>query len=53
MATLLLPWAAVPGPGNLLREELFPNIQPELALAQLEGVSSFPVTSCLGEASCS
>lgn len=40
-----LPWAAVPVLENSFHEENSPDIQPKPSLAQLESISSFPVTS--------
>ena len=41
------PWAACSSVS--LREEIFPNIQPELPQVQLEATPSCPLTSYLGE----
>lgn len=34
---------------NTFHQEIPPDTQPELPLAQLEAVSCHPVTNCLGE----
>jgi len=44
-----LPGQPVPAPGHSLREQLFPDVQPESPLAQPEAVPSSPVTSYMGE----
>jgi len=38
-----LPGEPVPIPNRSLGEEIFPNIQPETAVAQLEAITSHPI----------
>ena len=40
-----LPGQPIPVPEHSFREVLFPNIQPEPSLAQLEAIPSSPITS--------
>jgi len=49
MVTLPPPCAAIPVPDHSFGEEIFPNIQPEPLLVQLDATPSRPVTSYLGE----
>ena len=44
-----LPGQPVPAPDHSLSEELFPNIQAESPLAQLETIPSSPITNYMGE----
>ena len=44
-----LPGQPIPVPDLSLREELFPNIQPESPLVQLEAIPSSPIASYMGE----
>jgi len=39
----------IPAPNHSFREEIFPNIQPEFPMAQLEAIPSTPFASYLGE----
>jgi len=43
MGTPLLPWAAGPMPDHSFSKGIFPNIQPEPSLTQLEAISSCPI----------
>ena len=47
--TLPPPWAACSNASPLFGEEIFPNIQPEPLLVQLEAIPSCPITSYVGE----
>ncbi|KAK4817040.1 hypothetical protein QYF61_026166 [Mycteria americana] len=49
MGTPPLPWAACTMPDNPFSEVTFPNIQSKPPLAQLEAISSHPITCYLGE----
>ena len=50
MVTPPLPWALpVPLPDHSLNKEVFPNIQSEPPLVQLETISSRPIAGYLGE----
>ena len=44
-----LPGQAVPVFHHSFRDKIFPNIQPEPPLAQLEAIPSHPIASHLGE----
>ena len=44
-----LPKQPIPAPDHSFREEIFPNIQPEPPLAQLEAIPSHPVSSYTGK----
>ena len=39
----------MPAPDHSLREVVFPNIQPESSLTQLEAIPSSPIASYVGE----
>ena len=49
MLTPPLPWQPIPSSDYSFRSEIFPNIQPEPPLAQLETILSSPITSYMGE----
>jgi len=48
MVTPPPPWQLFPAPDHSLREQLFPNVQPESPLVQLEAIPSSPVTIYMG-----
>ena len=48
-SNLPLQGQSIPVPDHSFREVVFPNIQPELPLAQLVAISSSPITSYKGE----
>ena len=43
------PWQSIPVPDHSFGGKVFPNIQPEPPLAQLEAIPSHPIASYLGE----
>jgi len=45
MATPPPPWAACSSISPLFEEEIFPNVQPEPPLVQLEAITSHPIIS--------
>ena len=49
MVTLPPPWAACSNTASLFGEEIFPNIQPEPPLVQLEAIPSHHIGSYQGE----
>ena len=49
MVTLPPPWAACSNTASLFGEEIFPNIQPEPPLVQLEAIPSHSITSYVGK----
>jgi len=44
-----LPGQPIPAPDHSLREVVFPNVQAESPLVQLEAIPSSPFTSYMGE----
>ena len=49
MVTPPLPGQPIPAPDHSLREEVFPNVQPESPLVQLEVIPSSFIASYMGE----